>query len=205
MIDLSKSGLDVSRETLLKLDLYLELLKKWNPKINLVAPSTLKGSAERHFLDSAQILKHSPVRAGKWVDLGSGGGFPGLVLAIIASETMPDLSFTLVESDLRKASFLRTVIRETNITTKVVADRIESIASLGGQVVSARALAALPKLLGFVAHHMASDGVALLPKGENWKSELEEARKTWDFSSKTHQSVTQSNAVILEIGALKHV
>ena len=104
---------DVSRETLAKLGIYLELLRKWNPKINLVSKSTLQSAVERHFVDSLQLLKYVG-EFSSWVDIGSGAGFPGMVCAIAARENFPNASFTMVESDARKSAFLRTVSRETN-------------------------------------------------------------------------------------------
>ena len=104
---------DVSRETMQRLDVYKSLLTKWNPKINLVSRSTLAEMDTRHFQDSAQILDLSDSSATNWVDMGSGGGFPGLVIALLAPELRPELNMTLIESDQRKCSFLRTVARES--------------------------------------------------------------------------------------------
>ena len=109
----------VSRETMDRLNTYSELLKKWNPKINLVSRFTLDDLWSRHMLDSAQIFSLADNKPDHWIDLGSGGGFPGLVIAILAKELMPNLTVTLVESDQRKCAFLRTVSRETNLKTKV--------------------------------------------------------------------------------------
>lgn len=196
---------DVSRETREKLDAYLELLKQWNPKINLVAPRTLTQAWQRHIIDSAQIYRHIPEGATTWVDLGSGGGFPGLVVAILAQDTCPDLSVTLVESDARKSAFLRTVARTTGVKVSIKVDRIETIPPMRQDVVSARALAPLPLLLEYVHHHIAPNGTALLMKGATWEKELADADATWRFSCIPHKSETDPNAVILEVGDLCHV
>ena len=141
-------GPDVSRETSEKLKLYASLLRKWNKKINLVAPRTLEDLETRHFADSLQLLQHAPEEAQSWADLGSGGGFPGLVAAIQAQDTRPALKFTLVESDQRKAAFLRQVSRETDVPVTILATRVENLPENSKyDVLSARALASLPKLL----------------------------------------------------------
>lgn len=196
---------DVSRETMEKLETYLRLLEQWNPKINLVASHSLKEAWSRHILDSLQLYEMADPRSKHWVDLGSGGGFPGLVIAILAFEKAPMMRVTLVESDARKCVFLRTVIREIGAKAEVLNERIEKIPPLKADVVSARALAALPKLLGYVFQHLAKDGVAILPKGATWKNEVDNARKEWQFDCSQRTSATNPNAVVLKIGALSHV
>ncbi|CAN0139697.1 MAG: 16S rRNA (guanine(527)-N(7))-methyltransferase RsmG [Mameliella sp.] len=205
MITAETLGRSVSRETLERLSLYLALLEKWNPSINLVARSTIREAGQRHFSDSAQIAALDQIPLGPWIDLGSGGGFPGLVVAILKAEDAPDRQITLIESDTRKATFLRTVIRETNLTTKVLAMRIEDAPAQNATTLSARALAPLPKLLDLAARHLAPTGTALLMKGENWGKEVEDAQTQWQFSCTPHTSKTNPNAVVLEIGDLVHV
>ena len=195
----------VSRETLERLDIYVDLLSRWNRKINLVAPSTVDAAWTRHIKDSAQILQISPGWVESWVDLGSGGGFPGAVVAIVAADKGRRTKFSLVESDQRKATFLRTVARETGVQFIVHSRRIEDVEPLNADVVSARALAPLDKLLGFVHRHMNPSGVALLPKGANWQVEYGSALEQWTFDCKTHASTTDADAVILEIGEIKRV
>ena len=186
--------IDVSRETMERLEIYSKLLNKWNPKINLVAKSTLPEQWERHFLDSAQIWPHCPTFAGKWVDIGSGAGFPGLVLALIAKEKAPDLKFTLVESDARKSSFLRTVARETAVSIDIQTTRIESLEFPEFDVVSARALASVDSLLEFSHPILKSDGVCLFLKGKDCANELAVAEKKWRFQSETFTSLTSGEA-----------
>lgn len=202
---MSDLGIDVSRETLDRLHAYVALLEKWNPRINLVARSTLGQVWERHFVDSAQVFGYAPEDAEHWVDLGSGGGFPGLVVATLALEYRPNLRVTLVESDTRKATFLRTVIRELGLNAKVIDKRIEAIEPLGADVLSARALADLSMLLVFSDQHLSEKGTALFPKGATWEKEVLDAQQTWRFSYDRFTSKTEAEAVILRIREVSHV
>ena len=194
---------NVSRETLERLDAYHRLLLKWNPRINLVSPRTLEETWSRHFLDSAQLWDLRPAHAARWIDIGSGGGFPGAVIAILAAELQPGLHVSLVESDQRKAVFLRAVARETDLAFDVVAERVEA-ANLGpADVVSARALAPLTNLLALVQPVLAADGVALFPKGKSYREELAEALESWAFDCETYPSETDADSVILKIGGIE--
>ncbi|AKO98724.1 16S rRNA-methyltransferase GidB [Marinovum algicola DG 898] len=196
------SSLNVSRETFERLEHYVALLHKWNPKINLVSRGTLQDVWERHIRDSLQVFEAAEGVTGAWVDLGSGGGLPGLVVALAQR---PGFSVTLVESDQRKAAFLRTVLRETGSTGTVIAERIEATEPQFAAVLSARALAALPQLLGFCERHLAQEGVALLPKGITWKNEVAEAQKSFSFHCEAIKSCTQEGAVILRIREISRV
>ena len=193
----------VSRETLERLEIYAALVAKWNPKINLVSRKSLEDLWSRHFVDSAQVYGLAgPNPRGLWADLGSGGGFPGAVIAILAAGAGADLRVTLVESDQRKAAFLRTVSRETSVPFGVLADRIETLPPLNADILSARALAPLTDLLGFAERHLGDGGVGLFPKGETHAAELREAQNRWRFSGETATSCTDPRAVILKIGAV---
>jgi 16S rRNA (guanine527-N7)-methyltransferase len=198
-------GLDVSRETAERLAEYAALLRAWNPKINLVSKQTLADLESRHFADSAQLLALAPPDATTWADLGSGGGFPGLVIAILAAEQRPALRVTLVESDQRKAVFLRTVAQRTGVLVTVVADRIESVPPLGTDVLSARALAPLATLLDYAHRHLAPSGTALFPKGANWRAEVDEALERWRFRCENLSSATSPDGAILRIGEIHRV
>ncbi len=200
-----QSYFGVSRETIARLETYEALLKKWNSAINLVSPRTISDIWSRHFLDSAQIFSLLPENAKSWADIGSGGGFPGMVVAILAAEKRPDLFVTLVESDRRKAAFLMTAAREMSLKLQVVSDRIEAISPLNADVLSARALAPLADLLAFAERHLAATGVCLFPKGARWREELAEAQKTWSFIMESHKSRTDSEAVILKIEGIERV
>ncbi|WP_108500772.1 16S rRNA (guanine(527)-N(7))-methyltransferase RsmG [Paracoccus indicus] len=195
---------DVSRETELLFEKYRNLMATWNPKINLVASSTLGEFRERHIEDCLQIVSSLPKYiSGKWVDIGSGGGLPGLVLAIYYREQSIDFSF--VESDKRKCQFLRTVIRELGLeNVDVISERIEEITPLNADYLSARALAALPKLLGFVERHLGANGKALLMKGRSWQEEVELARKEWHFELEHSPSTTDAEAAILKVSGVSH-
>jgi len=197
--------LDVSRETFQRLETYAELLRKWTPRINLVGKSTVDEIWDRHIEDSAQLYRHAPHRVDHWADLGSGGGFPGLVIAIMGAERISPGKVTLVESDVRKAAFLRTVIREPGITATVVNARIESVAPLQADVVSARALASLTTLLGLAERHLLPGGTALFPKGASWKNELSEAQEAWNFRARVATSETEPKAAILTVSGVARV
>lgn len=194
--------MNFSRETEGKLAIFAQLLQKWSPKINLVSQSTLKEAGERHFMDSLQVASLLPPGSESWVDLGSGGGFPGAVVAIVQAEETPSLKVTLIEADQRKAVFLRTVSRETKTPFTVIAKRLQDVPPQACDVISARALAPLVDLCAHVDLHRKKDGTALLLKGERWKEEVAEAQKQWHFDFEVHKSETDPNAVILEIGAL---
>lgn len=195
---------DVSRETTARLEHYAALLAHWNPRINLVSRSTLADVWTRHIADSAQLLELGG-RSGHWVDLGSGGGLPGLVIAIVAAEKYPNSTITLVESDGRKCAFLRAAIRETRLSVRVVNARINDVDPLDADVLTARALADLPTLLGYCERHLARSGVALFPKGKTWKNELVLARKQWKFAADPIMSSTEPSAAILRIREVSRV
>lgn len=194
------AALDVSRETEARLDAFVALVAKWNPAINLVARSTLPEIWNRHVLDSAQVFDLAPQGARHWADLGAGGGFPGIVVAILAAERAPQIKITLVESDQRKAAFLREAIRATGVKATVCADRIESLNPLMADVLSARALAPLSQLLAHAERHLAPGGVAIFPKGATHGAELAESLERWRFSVQKHPSRTDPDAVLLRIG-----
>jgi 16S rRNA (guanine527-N7)-methyltransferase len=198
-------GLDVSRETLERLELYESLLRKWNPAINLVSRTTLSDAWSRHFVDSAQLLALAPVDAASWVDLGSGGGFPGLVIAILANELRPDLSVTLVESDQRKAAFLAEVARQIGVAVAVKAERAETLTPCNCDILSARALAPLKELLSLSMRHLKPGGVGLFLKGAQSGAEVAEALETFRFTLQKIPSQTDPMAVILSVGGISRV
>ncbi|MGR3572358.1 16S rRNA (guanine(527)-N(7))-methyltransferase RsmG [Brevirhabdus sp.] len=193
---------NVSRETSQDLIKYVQLLRKWNPAINLVAPATLGEAEQRHIRDSAQLIEFAPAQ-GDWVDLGSGAGFPGLVCAIQAKRDLPGLSFTLVESDLRKCEFLRTVSRETNTRVTVLPHRAEDLETSSADIISARALADLSHLFDLSCRVLKPHGRMLFLKGSSWKKEVDAARKDWRFECEAHPSSTNENSVILDVRALQ--
>lgn len=196
---------DVSRETMGRLEAYAALLVKWNPKINLVAKSTIPDVWHRHMADSAQLWATAPKGAKTWMDIGSGAGFPGLVIGAIAAEKAPDLKVTLVESDRRKSIFLKSAAREMGIAVEVITKRIELLEPQSADILSARALSSLTQLLEFAEKHRKPDGVCLFPKGARVDSELTEASSCWHMAYETFPSMTDPDAVILRIGEFKRV
>lgn len=195
----------VSRETLDRLDVYAALLRKWNGRINLVARSTLDDLWSRHFLDSAQLVDLAPAPVGRWVDLGSGGGFPGLVVAAVLAERQPDAPVVLVESDARKSVFLNEAARAMDLTVQVIAGRAEAVAAQNAAVVSARALAPLVALFPLVHRHLGLGGIALLPKGARWRDELASALVEWRATVQTWPSQLDRDSVILRVGDLARI
>lgn len=190
---------DVSRETNDRLSIYLNLLQRWNQKINLVAKGATDEMLSRHFADSAQLV-HLATPCSHWADFGSGAGFPGIVVAILGYELFPDVVFTCVESDQRKAAFLRTVSRETGVPVSVISERIESLPPLGADIISARALAPLPILLELAQRHLREQGKCLFMKGETWADEIDAADQEWQFQCEPIPSKTHPKSMILKIG-----
>ncbi|MBP0579485.1 16S rRNA (guanine(527)-N(7))-methyltransferase RsmG [Labrys sp. LIt4] len=193
-------SLPVSRETVGDLDLYVEALQRWQKIKNLVAPSTLSQIWSRHIADSAQLL---PLLgdARTVVDFGSGAGFPGMVLAI-ANKAVPGFRVHLVESNGRKASFLREVARITHAPATVHAIRIEDfVSNWQGRVdlVTARALASLPELLDYSAELLKTGARALFLKGQDVEQELTQATKYWNIQAQLIPSLTDSAGRIVSI------
>ncbi|MFG1221989.1 16S rRNA (guanine(527)-N(7))-methyltransferase RsmG [Xanthobacter wiegelii] len=189
----------VSRETFRRLGLIVELLRKWQKTINLVAPATLSEVWSRHIADSLQLINHVAADSARWADLGSGGGFPGLVVAAALSER-PGADVHLVESDTRKSAFLREVARVAELPVTVHAHRIEQVAQMlapGTEVVSARALAPLPKLLELAEPFLTAGALGVFPKGRDAERELTEARKGWTLDCDLRASVSDREARVL--------
>lgn len=194
------SGVDVSRETIEALEHFSALLEKWTLKINLISKATVPNLWHRHILDSAQLLKLCPNNCYNWLDLGSGGGLPGIVVSIVAKERCPSLHMTLVESDKRKSVFLKTAIRELGLKATIINERIEEIKPMKVDVISARALADLKRLLDLSERHLNENTICLFQKGENWRKELSKAEESWHFQYNVIKSETQAGAVLLKLG-----
>ncbi|UFX45304.1 16S rRNA (guanine(527)-N(7))-methyltransferase RsmG [Bradyrhizobium sp. 41S5] len=194
----------VSRETEARLDRYVALLLEWQAKTNLVAPSTLANLWTRHVSDSLQLLSLAP-SAKSWVDLGSGGGFPGVVLACALAET-PGARIHLVERIAKKAAFLREAIRVTASPGTVhLADIGDTVDRIAGPIdcVTARALAPLHQLIGFAEPWVKKDAKALFLKGQDVEAELTEATKYWNIEPKLHSSRTGGQGWIVELGSIE--
>jgi 16S rRNA (guanine527-N7)-methyltransferase len=190
----------VSRETEARLDRYLDLLREWQAKINLVAPSTLPNLWTRHVADSLQLLTIAPA-AKIWVDLGSGGGFPGVVLACALAE-VPGAMIHLVERNAKKAAFLREALRITHSPGTVhLADIGDSVDRIVGPVdcVTARAVAPLHQLIGFAEPLLSRGAKALFLKGQDVEAELTEATKYWKITPHLHSSRTGGHGWIVEL------
>jgi len=186
--------LNVSRETIDKFRAYLTLLEKWQARINLVANSTLAEAWQRHILDSGQLAAFYPPQTKNIMDVGSGAGFPGLVLAIMGGVTVD-----LVESDQRKAVFLSTVIRELDLPAKVHNQRIETLPQLLPDVITARALAPVPKLLKLIENQLSPESVCLFLKGAAVQDELTNLQTYSTMDATTHPSLSGPTGVVLEL------
>ena len=194
----------VSRETESRLDRYVDLLLQWQAKTNLVSPATLPNLWTRHISDSLQLLNLAP-SAKSWVDLGSGGGFPGVVLACALAET-PGARIHLVERIAKKAAFLREAIRVTASPGTVhLADIGDTVDRIAGPIdcVTARALAPLHQLIGFAEPWVKKGAKALFLKGQDVEAELTEATKYWNIEPKLHSSRTGGQGWIVELGSIE--
>jgi 16S rRNA (guanine527-N7)-methyltransferase len=195
----------VSRETTDRLGTLAEMLSKWSHALNLVSKSSMSEVDARHIDDSAQLVQFMPRETRHWVDIGAGGGFPGLVVAALLCETASGCRVTLIEADKRKCVFLREAARQMNLVVDVIAERIEKVPPLAADVVSARALAALPALCAYASVHLQSAGTALFLKGASHQAELQEAQSDgWRFDLSTHKSATDPQGAILELRNLRN-
>lgn len=193
----------VSRETAARLELYLELLGRWNARMNLVARSTLAQAWSRHIADSAQLFALRRHDARSWVDLGSGAGLPGLPVAALAAEQAPELRVTLVEADRRKAAFLATAARAMGLEVGIEARRIEALPARPYDVVSARALASLERLCGLAWRFKGQGTIFLFPKGARLDSELTAVSRRWHIRAERIASRTDRDAAVLRIVELE--
>ena len=193
--------LGLPRPTLDRLAVHLDLLRRWQRAINLVGRSTLADPWRRHVLDSAQLYAHLAGRPlGPLVDLGSGAGFPGLVLAILGA---PDVH--LIESDRRKAQFLREAARATGAPVTIHPQRIEEVPPFPAATVTARALAPLPKLLDYAEPFLGPDTVCLFLKGASAVDELKNVCHTWQTSTEALPSRADPSGVVLKLTRVRRV
>ena len=190
---------NVSRETFDKLDAYRQALIDWQQKFNLVGNSSLSDVWQRHFADSAQLLIHIPDNAQSLLDMGSGAGFPGMVLAIMAAVQNPKLKVTLAESIGKKVQFLQHVKELTATDVKILHGRVENITSQKFDVITARAMTSLSNLLSYAQPLLKNGGCCLFLKGERFAEELAEAKQKWRFEYEAIPSLTNAQSVILKI------
>jgi 16S rRNA (guanine527-N7)-methyltransferase len=189
----------VSRETAARIDAFVPLLLRWNARINLIAPMTEAAVRERHVADSLQLLPLVPPGQGALGDLGSGGGFPGLVLAMALERPVH-----LVESDRRKAAFLQTAAAELGLRhVEVHVARIEAVSLPPLAVLTARALAPLEKMLPWAERLLAPDGIAIFPKGRTGAEELQAAAPGWTMSAERFKSSTDAEASIFRLSRIR--
>ena len=192
----------VSRETLDRLKIFADVLNDWNSRHNLVSRRSLSELWRRHMWDSAQLEPFIPSGVSSLVDLGSGAGFPGLVLAAILGDRT---SVALYEATRKKGDFLRFAAERMGLKVEVRSIRIEDEMARIADVVTARALAPLPDLLGYAQQFCGRDTVCLFLKGQSVAAELTEAHKSWRMKVSQHQSATDRSGAILEIRELGHV
>jgi 16S rRNA (guanine527-N7)-methyltransferase len=200
------SRISVSRETLDRLDRFVVLLMAWQQRINLIAPSTESKVWTRHIADSLQLLPLAP-NARTWVDLGSGGGFPGLVIACALSD-VPGARVHLVESNLKKAAFLREAVRATGAAATIHASRIVDFVEKHAEpvdIVTARALAPLRDLLPMAYPLLKGGACGLFPKGQDVGSELTDAAKCWNIEASLVPSVTDSSGRIVTVKRIEPI
>jgi 16S rRNA (guanine527-N7)-methyltransferase len=188
----------VSRETLERLELFAALLLAWNRKINLISHADEPSIFERHIADSLQLASLIQHQADRALDVGSGGGFPGIILAIATN-----IPFTLVESDVRKCAFLREAARVTGAPATIVNARIEAANLPTYPLITARALAPLPRLLALCAPHATKTSIFLFPKGAAVDAEVAEAESEWTMKIERHTSRTSGGGVILRISEVE--
>jgi 16S rRNA (guanine527-N7)-methyltransferase len=191
---------NVSRETLDRLKAYADLLVKWNAKINLVSPDSIPNLWHRHIADSAQLFQFLPHNTPNLLDVGSGAGFPGLILAIMG---VPKVH--LVEVDQRKVAFMREAARVAGVQVIFHGARIESIPAFQVQAVTARALAPLERLLDWTEPFRGPDTLCLLLKGQTVEAELTEAHKQWTMAIDRGQSLTDPTGTILSLREVRRV
>ncbi len=186
-------SLNVSRETLNGFYEYKALLCKWNEKINLVSKHTLINIWERHFLDSGQIIINVEASGKRWVDVGSGAGFPGLVVALLLRDRKVDCDLVLVEKHPKKVFFLKEVIRKLNLSVEVVNDNIYTLEPLNADILTARAFSELNNLMEIAFRHRKKEGICLFLKGENYKIELDKTLNYWFFDYDIVGSLSSSS------------
>ncbi len=192
-------SLNVSRETLNGFCEYKTLLSKWNEKINLVSKHTLVNIWERHFLDSGQIIKNVEASGKRWVDVGSGAGFPGLVIALLLRDRKVNCDLVLVEKNQKKVFFLNEVIRKLNLSVEVVNGNIYTLEPLNADILSARAFSELNNLMEIAFRHRKREGICLFLKGENYRIELDKTLNYWYFDYDILGSLSSSSGKIIRV------
>lgn len=190
---------NVSRETIDKLKAYEALVLEWNNKFNLISKSSVSDIWHRHIEDSMQLCEYITQKDEFLYDFGSGAGFPGVVIAIIAQEKFPNLKISLIESIGKKAKFLSVVNDELNLKMDIYNDRIENLNLKKANIITSRAMASLEKLLEYSKPFCSNKTKLLFLKGEKWQEEVKEAEKKWLFKFVAQKSQTSDNGCVLQI------
>ena len=194
----AKNRFHVSRETFDRLKSYEQLLLKWQSKINLIGPDTVANVWNRHFVDSLQLLPLIPDLKVRMIDMGTGAGFAGMVLAIAGATDMH-----LLESDGKKITFLKEVARITNTSVNIHQGRIEEIAIDGTELILSRACSSLANLFSYSSRYVSRETKCLFHKGKNYPQELLDSQSEWLFDYSVHPSVTDAQGGILEVTYLR--
>lgn len=191
--------LNAGPDTISALQDFAALTAKWTAKINLISKSTVPEIWTRHIEDSARILLLAPPEPRIWADFGSGGGFPGIIVATLLKHRGLPTRVILVESDQRKATFLREAARQLGLATEICAERAEMMAPIGADVISARALAPLDGLCATALRHSVPETTSLFPKGENWRAEVAAAEINWSFDLETAEDPGHKGSATLKL------
>ena len=197
------NAMDVSREALEQLDAYVALLQKWSRAINLIGPQEHDEIWTRHILDSAQLLRHQEDIPDSWLDLGSGAGLPGLVVAILLGDKLQTMRFHLVDADGRKAAFLREAARQLQLPVTVHGERLEDVNEPPFQMISARAFAPLESLLRLAYRFCNESSTFLLHKGQSVETELKAAQQSWTMNHELLPSLSDPTGHLLRISGLR--
>lgn len=190
---------NVSRETLSKLEVYHSSLLEWQNKFNLVSKNSLDDAWNRHFIDSIQLVEYIPDDAKSLIDMGSGAGFPGMVLAILLNERTPYLKVTLVESITKKTLYLNHVKETASVKVEIINGRVEQIKNRKFDVVTSRAMTSLIDLLDYAYPFLNKKGVCVFPKGKSWNEEVNIAKNKWNFNFEVFDSKTSEEGKIILI------
>lgn len=196
---------NVSRETFDKLKHYEASLSEWQTKFNLVSNNSLKDAWNRHFLDSVQLIKYIPEKSKTLFDFGSGAGFPGMVLAILAAEKFPNLKVNLIESIKKKTLYLNSVQKLCGVNVNIINDRIENLPKQKADVITSRAMCNLADLLKYSYPLSYKDTIMIFPKGKSYQEEIQTARKKWIFDCHVEKNEVSEDGVILIINNLSQI
>lgn len=195
---------NVSRETLGQLVDFAEIICQWNEKMNLISKNSVKDIWQRHILDSLQLVEYLPANFKHLVDIGSGAGFPAIVLAVVLAEKKPDVKLTLVESITKKTVYLNDVVQRLGLkNVNIINSRVENAVFKDVDVITARAVAATDILLNYQNMIGNSKTLGIYLKGKSYEQELESARKNWNFDCKVSQNKYGQDGVILSVSALR--